>query len=886
MQHSSRLLLLVLTSLIVFPGSLLAEAESAAEKSAFEQSAPGLSYERDVRPLLKAACFHCHGESGVTEGGLDVRLVRLLSTGGESGAAIVAGKADDSLLFQRIRDGEMPPDPAHLLKPHEVDTIRRWLDAGAATLRPEPESLDGPLITAEEQAHWSFQPVQRPAVPEVAHGELVANPIDAFILQKLEASGYQLAPRVDRRTLLRRLSFDLLGFPPQPAELAEFGEATAADATAQVIERYLASPHYGERWGRHWLDVAGYADSEGYTIDDKVRPDAWRYRDYVIRSFNEDKPFDRFILEQLAGDELISSPLNNLTPEDAELLVATGFLRMAPDGTGGSVDDANIARNETIAETIKIVTSSLMGVTVGCAQCHDHRYDPIPQVDYYRLRAVFDPAFDWKNWRNPQQRRVSLYTDADRQLSAEIEAEAKQIDAARTAKQQEFILATFEKQLAELPEELQPEARAAYETAAKDRTDEQKSLLKKYPNLNVSAGSLYLYDKKAADELKKMADEAAEIRKRKPEQNFVRATTEIPGKVPESFLFARGDHDQPQDKVTPGGLTVVSLTSNVPEIPEQVEGKATTGRRTALAERLTHPQHPLTARVLVNRIWMHHFGKGIVTTPTDFGVLGIPPTHPELLDWLAAEFIESGWSVKHIHRLILNSNTWQQSVHRDPELAAIDPQNQLYGGMDLRRLEAETVRDSVLNVAGTLNTEMFGAPVPIMADQVGRWVLGIENLSAGRPGEVLPMDGQEFRRSVYVQARRSRPLAVMEPFDLPTMSPNCELRRSSTVAPQSLMLMNSDFALEYSQKLAQRLREAAPEQVEEQIQQAWQIVYGRTAENSEIVVAQEFLEKQQELLEARMKPKKDEDLATLVATEALANLCQMLMSSNEFLYVE
>ncbi len=846
---------------------------------------PEVSFERDIRPIFKAACFQCHGEEGVKEGELDVRLTRFLIAGGDSGAAIMKGNAAESLLFQRVRDGEMPPEESHHLSKKQVETIKKWIEAGAPTLREEPETLDGPLITPEDLAHWAYQKISRPAVPTVQGSERVSNPIDAFILRQLEAEKFSMTDRAGRRVLVRRLSFDLTGLPPTPEEVAAFEADETPDPYSKLIERLLASPRYGERWGRHWLDVAGYSDSEGYSVEDRVRPDSWRYRDYVIRAFNDDKPFDRFILEQLAGDELVTSPMNNLSPEDAELLAATGFLRMAPDGTGGAVDDVSLARNDTVTETIKIVSSSLMGMTVGCAQCHDHRYDPIPQADYYRMRAVFNPTFNMKKWRSPQKRRVSLYTDADRKLAAEVEVEAKKVEAARTVKQKEFIAATFEKQLAKLPEEIHEAAKSAYETTAKERTDEQKALLKKHPSLNVSAGSLYLYDKKSADELKKMAEEAKTIRGKKPKENFIRAATEVVGQIPESFIFNRGDHEQPTEKVTPGGLMAVSLSSEVSDIPENDSQFKTTGRKTAFAKRLTDPDHPLTARVIVNRIWMHHFGRGLVATPTDFGKLGSEPTHPELLDWLAAEFVESGWSVKHMHRLILNSSTWQQASFRSSELLAADPENLLYGAANLRRLDAETVRDSVLFLAGVMKHELYGEPVPVMADKVGRWVLGLENLNAGRPGKSKPLRGQEFRRSVYVQSRRSRPLAVMEAFDLPRMSPNCNLRRASTVAPQSLMLLNSDFALGYSQTLAKRVKEKASDDTETQIQFAWDLVYSRPAENSEVASAQTFLKEQAVLLKDRITVKEG-DAQPAIQAEALANLCQMLLSSNEFLYVE
>lgn len=874
----------------VFAGGAAAN-EPAAASPASSEDATGdegrsaelaISFERDVRPILKAACFHCHGEAGELNGGLDVRLVRLMVEGGHGGEAVVPGDAEASLLFQRVRDGEMPPDAGHGLDDDQVALIGRWIDAGARTLRPEPETLDGPLITAEDLAHWSLQPIRRPAVPAVDSPRSVTNPIDAFVLAKLEAEGLDFSPPAPGDRLARRLAIDLWGLPPSPEMIASLSGDGSRGNYRRWVDRLLASPRYGERWGRHWLDVAGYADSEGYSVDDAERKHAWRYRDYVIDSWNDDKPFDKFVVEQIAGDELVTSPIDDLAPEDAERLIATGFLRMAPDGTGGKVDDAGIARNETIARTVEIVSSSLMGMTVACAQCHDHRYDPIPHTDYYRLRAIFDPALDWKDWKSPAQRAVSLYTSEDRAKAAEIEAEAKKILSERSVKQKEFIAATFEKELAKLPEEIHDAARAAYETPSKERTDEQKALLKKHPSLNVSAGSLYLYDRKAADELKRLAAEAEKIRSRKPEEHFVRALVEPPESEAESFLFDRGDHEQPKEPLEPGGLTAVSMNAEgLPGIPVDDAGRSTTGRRLAFARRLSHPDHPLTARVIVNRVWMHHFGRGLVPTPADFGMLGEPPTHPELLDWLASELIDSGWSVKHLHRLILSSTTFRQDLRTDPRHQEADPDNALFGGARLRRLDAEAVRDVALATSGKLVHELGGPPVPVMADRVGRWVLGVENLNAGRPGDVIPLGRREFRRSVYVQARRSRPVAVLDTFDWPRMDPNCDRRRASTVATQSLMLMNSDFVVDVADDFAERVIREAGGEASRQVARVWQIAYGRVPDETEASAAESFLRGQRGALESA------EDVSAEDAAEkALSTLCQTVLSSNAFLYVD
>jgi hypothetical protein len=525
------------------------------------------------------------------------------------------------------------------------------------------------------------------------------------------------------------------------------------------------------------------------------------------------------------------------------------------------------------------------------------------------MRAIFEPAYDPKNWRTPASRRISLYTAADKKVAAEIEAEAKKIVDERTAKQNVFIAATFAKELAKLPEKIREEAQKAKDTVPKDRTTEQKRLLKKHPSLNVSAGSLYLYDQKAADVLKKMSAEATALRAKKPKEEFVRAITEVPGKVPQTFLFVRGDHEQPKQALEPASLTVLSQNSADARLPANDESLPTTGRRLQWAQRLTNGNHPLVARVLVNRIWMHHFGRGIVNTPGDFGLLGDRPTHPELLDWLASEFVSSGWSLKHLHRLVMTSSVYRQhgvagsnastagsaSAGESPNPQIADPDNTLYWQFPIRRLEAETLRDSMLAAGGLLNDRRAGLPVPVMADIVGQWVIGKENLNAGRPGPVLAMNTEEFRKTVFVQWRRSRPLTVLDTFDLPRMEPNCERRNSSTVATQSLFLMNSEFIVQMAEHFAARVRRDAGTNSGEQVRHAWRIAFARNPNDGEINEALEFLDAQLEQFKAkpvetapvtnRFDPKAKK-IKRDVAELALANLCQLLLSSNEFLYVD
>lgn len=938
------------------------------------------TYESDIRPILKAACFHCHGEEATVEGNLDLRLRKFIVKGGDSGPALVPDHPDKSLMLERIESGEMPPGETRL-STDKISRIRDWIASGARTLRPEPETIAADEFTPEERNFWSLQPIQRPTPPAVQQTTRVRTPIDSFILARLEQDQLGFAPDAEPHVLIRRLYFDLLGLPPTPEQVDAFLADDKPGAYERLVDRLLASPNYGERWGRHWLDVAGYADSEGFTEYDTERSSAFRYRDYVIRSFNADKPFDQFITEQLAGDELISGPLKNMSPESIEQLTATGFLRMAPDGTGDSGVEQDLARNQVMSETLKIVSTALMGLTVGCAECHNHRYDPIRQSDYYALRAIFEPALNWKAWRVPKARLVSLYTDEDRRIAAEIEAKAKVVDDERAELTKVFIDQTLESQLLKLPEpeEVRDRIRTAYKTESGKRTPEQKTLLNKYPKvLKISAGSLYLYDREIrtdaakidaerkrkqsefiaeafsqalatlpaqeqtalraahgtaaasrtqqqqellsrhadklvtaenleefnpeaaaelkrlqqahtellatlkADRIKALQEKATDIRNSKPHEGFVRALTEPHGELPQTFLFERGSFEQPREAVVPAGLSVLDQDRFI-SIPQNNEGLPTSGRRLAFAKRVTDGKYPLTPRVLVNRIWLHHFGRGIVDTPGDFGFLGARPTHPQLLDWLASEFVAGGWKLKSLHKHIVTSTVYRQSSQRSQRSNEIDPDNRLYSHASIRRLDAETVRDAILSISGKLNTKMFGPPVPVMEDIVGQIVIGRENLDGERkPLAAIDLQGEQFRRSLYIQVRRSRPLAVLATFDLPQMEPNCTERTSSTVTPQALMLMNSDFAAEYAGLFAERVRLLAEDDPGNQCRHAWQLAFGRPATDQQLKRSVDFLQSQQAHYEENRPAGSKQTSAQL----ALDSFCQALISSNRFLYVD
>ncbi len=969
---------ILLVYIVVALGCLAAELKANEAATAVI----AVLFEKDVRPILKAHCFHCHGESGVKEGALDLRLSHLIHKGGDSGAAVVSGAPTKSLLLQRVTVGEMPPDDKPL-SDKEIKLLQAWVEQGALAARPEPQSLDGAeYFTEEERNYWAFRPVVRPQPSNFISDGEVNNEIDAFILAELQSKQLSFSPVASRATLLRRVTFDIIGLPPDPDLAREFLNDDSPEAYPRLVDRLLADPRYGERWGRHWLDVAGYADSEGYTNQDKEREFAYFYRDYVVRSLNENKPLDQFICEQLAGDEMnlleFSDDTSPLTPAQTERLAATGFLRMAPDGTAASGVDRGEASNETVAETINILSTALLGMTVGCARCHDHRYDPISQADYYRLRAILEPALDVNAWKTPDQRQVSLYTEADKAARAIVEEKAQEAEKVRNQRQQEHLDRTLEEELLVAPDELQDALRAAYRTEKDKRTSEQKSLLEDYPNIaNISPGSLYLYAEQRArrandidsaraererrfvtrvrdeqllqipaerrqeladaaqvevkqrneaqqalaqkfpgvfvspetlptfdpvaaqrlreyqhasercrqsdakTELAKLAAEIAAIHATAPKEYFLRALVEPKNHLPVTRLFIRGDHNQPAQELEPAELTVLQDSMRT-KIPLDDPLLPTSGRRLAYARHLTSGQHPLLARVLMNRVWMHHFGRGIVETPGDFGMLGARPTHPLLLDWLSDELVRSGWDLKHMHRLLLLSRTYQQAATRTEGLDAIDPENRLLARMSVRRLESEAIRDSVLAVGGNLSEQMYGPPIPVKEDAVGQIVLGKEMLDGERKptGEDQNYEGAA-RRSVYVQVRRTRPLATLETFDVASTTPNCVSRSYSNVAMQPLLMMNSQFVIELAERMAERLI-AADSDVAEQLQLAWLRCFSEEIEPPMLDQLVTFVERQALSLRS-----KDASLTPdVVHRKALATACQAMLSSNAFVYVD
>jgi hypothetical protein len=666
--------------------------------------------------------------------------------------------------------------------------------------------------------HWAWHKPVRPAVPTLHSVSRlnVKNPIDNFIAAELEKRGLTVAPQASREQLVRRVTFDLIGLPPTPEEIDAFVRDPSPDAWEKVIDRLLTSPRYGERWGRHWLDLARYADSNGYEFDE-ARPDAWRYRDYVIRSFNADKPFDRFILEQLAGDELATG--------DRDGLIATGFNLLGPDMTDSS--DPAQRRLNTLNDMTDTAGLAFLGLTIACARCHDHKFEPIPQADYYRLQAFFAPAAFRRDRSIASKEQTASYDAANAKY---LEA-TKDLREAIDSLEGPYRAKLLDKKLARLSEE----AQAAHQTPVGQRTGGQQELVAETKRLVVvSAGEIEKAmppdDQKR---LKTLQSRVKALDSLKPAPLPVAmGLTDNTGPPPKVHVLERGELKNPAAEVQPGFPAIVAPGSK----PLVESGD----RRLALARWIASPENPLTARVIVNRLWQHHFGRGLVATPSDFGLRGDRPTHPELLDWLATEFVKPAdgrpWSLKRLHKLMLTSATYQQSTLASADSTSKDPENHLLSRMNRLRLEGEAVRDSLLAVSGRLN------------------------LKEGGPVVTAPDGG--CRRSVYLFARRNLRHPFLEAFDLPDSNLSCPRRERSTTAPQALALLNATEAATAAKALADRLaKEGADEP--ERIERAYRLVLGRPPSAPERERAAKFL---------RESP--------------LSELCRALFNTNEFVYLD
>jgi hypothetical protein len=721
------------------------------------------------------------------------------------------------------------------------------------------------------ETHRAFQPVVRPNVPPVRGDARTA--VDRFVLAALEAKGIALNPEADRATLVRRVSFDLTGLPPTVGEIDAFLSDQSPNAYEQMVDRYLASPRYGERWGKFWLDAAGYADSNGYFSADSDRPNAWHYRDYVIRSFNADKSYDRFVKEQIAGDEMVRyKPGGDITPNMVEALTATHFLRNAPDGTGesdGNPDELRVDRFSVLEGNLQNVMNCLLGVTIQCARCHDHKFEPLTQEEYYGLQAILFPVYNPDKWAKPNDRVLAVGTKAEvtayKERTALIDRQVKAAQGGLTA----FADALREQFLGERLKDLEPAARAAVIEAAKapkdKRTAAQKDLVKKHAKaVEVSDDDLAKrFPEYAAlrDRVKQTIAEREKERPRPPNQ--LAAFVETDPNPPAHHVLKRGDRGSPGKEVTPGVPAALCSKGNTYHIGERPKDRVSTGRRTAFANWVTSPGNPLFARVMVNRIWQHHFGTGIVATPDNLGVSGAKPSHPELLDYLAAEFMTNGWSIKSLHRLILASAVYRQSSAPRTELATVDPDDRLLAHYPIRRLDAEAVRDSLLAVADELDPRAGGPYVP--TTRTGEGTIEIAENANG-----------SHRRSVYLQQRRTQVVTFLSLFDAPSIVTTCGKRTPSTVPLQSLAMLNSEFVRARARALAHRLATEAGGDVGQRLVLAFRVTAGREPLADERRACEKFLTAQRAVYAREKDP----------ADRAWADLCQMLLASNAFLYVE
>ena len=788
----------------------------------------------DILPILRLRCTICHG-ARVQEAGLDLRTRSSMLKGGKSGPTLVPGKPEASLFFQRILAEEMPPHnrlvdaSVKRVTEGEIERVRKWIQVGAPEVSTDTAAarkLEESRLPDDARAFWAFRPLPA-SVPVPARDTSTEgtthNPVDLFILSRLAERGLELSPETDRRTLIRRASFDLTGLPPEPHEVDAFVTDPAPNAYERLLDRLLSSRRYGERWGRYWLDLAGYADTEGKREQDVLRPHAYRYRDYVIRAYNSGKPFDRFLLEQIAGDELAdyeNAPA--ITTELYDNLVATGFLRMSPDPTWANITGFVPDRLDVIADAVDVLGSSVLGLAVKCARCHEHRFDPISQEDYYRLTAVLKGAYDEHDWLKPNRAQVANVNRGPlgyRNLP--------------------FVL---------------DEERAAWEAREESRSKTIETLQKS------------LKADLADDKKEEIQNQLAELQGKPHPQPMIRALWDR-GEPSPTFLLERGEYLRSGRRVDPAIPTI--FERDTPMAPARpAPGSPGTGRRLSFAKWLTRKDHPLTARVQVNHVWKHHFRHGLVKSLGNFGRSGVPPTHPGLLDWLSRHFVDSGWDVKSLHRLIMTSRAYRQSSAQRPVHVELDPRNDLLSRFPLKRLEAEALRDTLLLVSGRLDERPYGPA---------------DGVVVRRDGLVTSIGTKRgWRRSIYVQYRRKLNLTILENFDLPQMNPNCLERKDSTVAPQALHMLNNAMVRELAGSLAKRVAREAGSKLRAQVEVLYRIAVSRSPTDEERELAATTLV---QLIAERKRPAPQPEGPEPVH-EALIDLSHVLLNSAEFIYVD
>ncbi len=830
-------------AVLALVGLLPASTTGAAEVDASQPTAEQVRFfEAQVRPVLVENCVKCHGpEKPKAHLRLDSRAAIL--TGGDTGPAVVPGKAEESLLITAIShtDDVLKMPPKQKLDAARIAALTQWVKIGVPwpgsakdASEPAPARKGEYQITAKDRAHWAFRPIVRPAVPGSSDRAWAAKPIDAFIREGLDARGLQPNPPATKQELIRRATYDLTGLPPTPEEVEAFLNDPSPLAYEALVDRLLDSPRYGEKWGRHWLDLVRFAETNSYERDG-AKPNAWRYRDYVIRALNDDKPYDRFIREQLAGDELPDA--------DTESFVATGYYRL------GIWDDEPTDREQAFFDGLDDIVATtgqvFLGLTVDCARCHDHKLDPIPQKDYYRLVSFFRNINHYRNGGPTDE--VPLLKDADARRAyeakaAEIQHQHDEVQAALTAFEEEF--------------------RQRYEQvegkpSPRSQRDLHELILAEGPRL-LSDERTQMYERQRR-ELKELSRASVPVDK-------ALCISEPGSGAPETYVLMRGNPHVPGDKVEPAFLSV--LGTPPPAVPPRPAGARTCGRRLVLANWIASAENPLTARVIANRLWQHHFGRGIVRSPNNFGLQGDRPTHPELLDWLAAELLSQGWRLKPLHRLIMTSNAYRMSSRTNPEALAKDPVNDTFWRFDMRRLSAEEIRDSILFVTGTLNLKMYG---PGVYPEIPAEVMAGQSRPGNGWGKSTPEE--QARRSIYVHVKRSLLMPILESFDLAETDRATPVRFATTQPTQALAMLNSAFLNRQAELLATRIRREAGGEVYKQVARALCLTTSRNPEDAEV--------------------RRGAALVDALRTEggisddgALAAFCLVVLNLNEFLYLD
>ena len=815
-----------------------------------------VSFSKDIAPLLASKCVQCHGGTSQM-GDLDLRTPEGLAKGGKHGLALVAGKPDESRLYRQLTGQVQPQMPfGSRLTDAQIGLFRAWIESGAkweATPTLTSSATSAPTFSAMQQRYWFFQPLAKPAM----------NSVDAFLNAKLAEKKLRMNGKADKVTLLRRATLDLTGLPPTPEETQAFVADASPEAFAKVVDRLLASPHYGERWGRMWLDVARYADSNGFKADE-FRPNIWRYRDYVVQAFNSDKPYDRFIKEQIAGDEMY--------PGNLEAKIATGFLRHYTDET--NQPSMELRRSELLNNVTDSTAAAFMGLTFGCAKCHDHKFDPILQKDYYKLQAFFSNI-------RPEDQTVLLMGDAlakyNQQL-AEYEAKVAPIRAEMHAMVEPFAKAETEYYMPRFSAGTQ----AAIKIPEAQRTPFQKLLaFHGIPQITHTDES---FAKKLKPAEKKHFDElAAELKKLdslKPKAPMGQTMLENGKDAPPTFVLAGGSWMAPREEVKPGFLTILDSADGA-----LTDAQLANGRRTALANWLADAKNPLTPRVMANRIWQGHFGTGIVASSSDFGIAGERPSNQALLDYLASSLVENGWSMKKLHRQIMLSNAYQTSSLSTDTAAAVDPDNKLLWHYPRHRVEGEVVRDAMLMTSGKLNPQVGG---PGMRPELPAGV----NAAGYSAWPVEKDEAEANRRSLYVVVKRILTYPMFEAFDAPSSEESCSRRFATVVPSQALTLMNDKLVLDWSRALAGRVLNDAGLQPGQQIERAFRLTFSRAPKVEEVKTVQGFLDKQAALVAARLAKNEKVLLPDNIPSgmdparaAAFVDFCHTLMSSNEFLYI-